>query len=343
MAAGDVAGLTALPPVAAPFPISAPHRVAPNLRPLDGAPAVVLDAAYPAALDRAVQRLATEPARVRVRDPVAADDAGLAAALKAWFDLLAAQVPAAVTRDRDAVSLPLLGLVLAAAGPESRAEAVGEPHPALGRSGRSARDLLLRRRGLDLLADAARLAVSDDLVVLRRDGPGRMRVELFLVAFPSSWAPIERAGQDHAALHAPVGDNRRLLAAGSALTEALLTKGPFVQHAWGVAPDGRLDDDPGARPRPLPDDPAPEDCHLRVERQTSQPLPTLGRALFTIRLFLTPLRRVAADPGRAAVLAEALATMGPASLAYKRLERLRDPLVTWLREAARRSPSTPGP
>ncbi len=179
-----------------------------------------------------------------------------------------------------------------------------------------------------LLAERFGLACADDLVVLRRAGAGRLTAELLAVAFPSGWPPRERAGADLAALHAPVADGDRLRAASPALSEALLVKGPYAQHVWGLDPDGRLDRDPSAPDAAPHGCPHPARWWLRVERQTSLPLPHLGRALFLIRPHLVPLVDLAPEQRR--VLAAAVASMSPDALAYKGLTQVRDDLLAWL-------------
>ena len=179
------------------------------------------------------------------------------------------------------------------------------------------------------LARAWLLACSDDLVVLRRRGPGRLTAELLAVAFPSGWAPRLRAGADLATLHAPVADGDRLQAAAPALSEALLTKGPLTQHVWGLDPDGRLDRDPSAPDAAVRDCPPPASWWLRVERQSSLPLPALGRALFLIRPHLVPLASL--DPAQRLRLHDAVASMSPQVLAYKGITEVRDDLLGWLR------------
>lgn len=178
------------------------------------------------------------------------------------------------------------------------------------------------------LARAFLLACADDLVVLRRRGPGRLTAELLAVAFPSGWAPRLRSGADLDALHAPVADGARLRAAGGALAEALLTKGPYAQHVWGLDPDGRLDHDPSAPDARPPACPPAAQWWLRVERQTSLPLPALGRALFLIRPHLVPL--TALSPGQRRTLHDAVASMSPAALDYKGLTEVREDLLGWL-------------
>ncbi len=177
------------------------------------------------------------------------------------------------------------------------------------------------------LAEAWLLACSDDLVVLRRTGSGAVVAELLAVAFPSGWSPRERRGASLAELHAPVADGARLRRATGALSEALLTKGPYVQYVWGLDPSGRLDRDPSAPDAEPPSCPPPERWWLRVERQTTVPLG--DRALFTIRPYLQPL--TALPPEQRGVLADALASMSEEAVAYKGLTGVRDALVQFCR------------
>ena len=302
----------ALPAVQRPFPVTAPYRVVPAPRPVAGAPTVELDDAWPAALARRLERLCTDSAGVVVTDVAAGP--GLDTALRAAWDLLPG----------DQGALPLLGVAVDVEQARAR--------PSGGTCCPAATALLLGSSGRDLLVTGWLLACSDDLVVLRRDETGVLRTELLAVAFPSGWPPRQRAGASLLELHAPVADGERLQRAAPALSDALLTKGPLRQHVWGLDPDGRLDRDPSAPDAPTGDGPAdPALWWLRVERQTSVPLPALGRALFTIRPHLVPLPDLTA-PQRA-VLADAVASMSPAARAYKGITALADTLLPWLRAA----------
>lgn len=98
---------------------------------------------------------------------------------------------------------------------------------------------------------------------------------------------------------------------------------------WGLDPDGRLDRDPSAPDAAAHGCPPPQDWWLRVERQTSLPLPHLDRALFLIRPHLVPLPSLGA--GQRAVLHDAVASMSDEALAYKGLTEVRDDLLAWLR------------
>ncbi len=315
-AAPDPAAGAPLAPVQVPFPVTAPHQVRPTPTPLTGSPTVELDDAWPAAVARRKQRLRTDLEGVLVGGPVGgSDDPGLAAALRAAWSLLPLPGTGRV------VTVPHLHLRvdLAAASVE---------HLPDGDDGLVA--LLAPLVGVRLLAAAWLLACSDDLVVLHRTGPGGLVAELLAVAFPSGWPPRERRGATLAELHAPVADGERLARASPALSEALLRHGPLRQHVWGFEVGGRLDRDPSAPDADPPEQPAdPQRWWLRVERQTSIPLPHLGRALFCIRPYLVPLTSL--RPDRRRVLADAVASMSPATRAYKGIDRVADGLVDWLR------------
>lgn len=304
---------TPLPPVAPPFPVTAPHRVVPAPRPVAGSPQVELDDAWPTALLRRVERLQGDPDGVLVGlggDPALTADPGLHAAVEAAWQLLPG----------GAGALPRLGVAVSGGVARRTGPSVSE----------AATCLLLERTGVELLVVGWLLACSDDLVVLHRVGQGVLRAELLAVAFPSGWPPRLRWGASLLELHAPIADGERLQRAAPALSEAMLTKGPLRQHVWGLDPDGRLDrdpSDPSATSGPGPADPAA--WWLRVERQTSVPLPRLGRALFTIRPFLVPLPALTRE--QRTTLAAALDSLSVEAAAYKGLAGRVEDLTAWLR------------
>lgn len=301
-----------LPTARPPFPVTAPHRVVPAPRPLGGGPHVTLDDRWPAAVARRLERLATDRTGVVVHDRPVGD--GLAAAVRAAWGLLPWPARGSV------VPLPLLGLEVDLDGASAqRAGPSAAP---------AATEHLLELTGLDLLVEGWLLACSDDLVVLHRSGPGLLTAELLAVAFPSGWPVRERGGATLAELHAPVADGERLQAASPALSEALLTKGPFVQHVWGLDPSGRLDRDPTATDAEPASCPPPDRWWLRVERQTTLPLPALDRALFVISPYLVPLPSLA--PEQRGTLRDAIASMSPEALRYKGIWVVRDDLLDWL-------------
>lgn len=182
-------------------------------------------------------------------------------------------------------------------------------------------------------AQPLELAYEQDLAIL--DG-ATGTLPWLCVCVPSHWAPEEKVGLDFAALHAPVADNRMLVAASAPLVKLATSGECWERFVWTFSPSGRYDQHPQRHARePWPDtqdvDAFGARCWLRTERQTFFPV---GRgtqqAVFTIRVMLAPLADVARVPGAAARLHDSLATMSEAVLAYKGLAPARERLLRWL-------------
>lgn len=165
-------------------------------------------------------------------------------------------------------------------------------------------------------------SMQEDFVILKQDGDS-LRTEYLSVCFPSRWDPREKLGLDFAAIHAPVADNQMLVAAGPNLMTMAFMKQPMLRHVWLIVPAASLDQHPEknqawwsealADPSPL----LPR-LFFRIERQTTWPLPHFQRAVFFIRLMMSPLVDVVNTvPGRAAQLAASLRSMTPAIVAYR--------------------------
>jgi hypothetical protein len=136
------------------------------------------------------------------------------------------------------------------------------------------------------------------------------------------------------AVHEPVADFERIARAGDKLVEAMITKGPFIRFAWGIATDTRLNHHPDAPAGRTLERHDPEtlgsNVFMRIERQTLKGFPELNAALFTIRTTFRPVAEVARDPIQRDMLREAIATMSPEALLYKGLTELQAPLVRYL-------------
>ena len=180
------------------------------------------------------------------------------------------------------------------------------------------------------------LSLQEDFVILKHH-EDTLRTEYLSVCFPSRWDPREKLGLDFAAIHAPVADNQTLIAAGPNIMTMAFMKQPMLRHVWLIVPAASLDQHPKknqawwsetlADPSPL----LPR-LFFRIERQTTWPLPHLQRAVFFIRLMMSPLvdvlrilspvrpeRSEGSDnrTSRAAELAASLRSMTPAIVAYR--------------------------
>lgn len=183
-------------------------------------------------------------------------------------------------------------------------------------------------------ADALAQGLQEDFVILHDDREG-MRTRFLSVCFPSNWAPAEKIHLDFAAIHAPVADNALLQAGGQAIIDMAFRQASMLRHVWLLTPNGDLAQHPETRRTRWEDAVAQADASgasgrlidqvfFRVERQTTLPLPALRRGVFFIRVMVCPLTEaLGVEPGRATQLAEALASMSEAVVAYRGMVAVR--------------------
>lgn len=293
------------------------------------------DDAWPTLLTERLDALDRHPDDVRavasdLRAPSAVA-AGMAIARRA-----AIEQPERVTVDDEAVELRRLGLrvlrdgtVATTARVQDGADGSGRDGPVGAEVGARVMDVLGTRPPHLVLLEALALALQEDLVLMvpshATDAAGR--VAWLHVAFPSGWDPGAMAGASFQRLHAPVPEADALQGAASALVRAMLLKGPYVRYVWGLAPDGSRSRHPRRAARMRSDHPLGA-AWLRVERQTTLPLPAAGAALFAIGVHVVPLSAALTDPVRREAFADAVASLSPAAKRYKG--------VPWDAEAVRR-------
>ena len=193
------------------------------------------------------------------------------------------------------------------------------------------------------------LAIQEDFVILKQEND-TLRTEYLSVCFPSRWDPREKLGLDFAAIHAPVADNQILLAAGPNIMTMAFMQQPMLRYVWLIVPSASLDQHPEKNQAWWSEallDPSPllPRLFFRIERQTTRPLPQLQRAVFFIRLMMSPLTeilRISAPVRpersegsdelvtRAAELAASLRSMTPAIVAYRGMTHALPRLLTEL-------------
>lgn len=201
-----------------------------------------------------------------------------------------------------------------------------------------------QQTGLALPPDTTALCegLQEDFVVLHEEADG-WRARLLAVSFPSNWDPAGKHGLDFAAIHAPVADNALLQSGARAIMDLAFRQAPMLRHVWLLSPDGALAQHPETRRTRWDEALAAAGPHgrlvdrlfFRVERQTTLPLPALRAGVFFIRVVVAPLAEVlAVQPGRAAALHAALASMSDAVLAYRGMTDVRPRLLAELQAAA---------
>ncbi len=265
------------------------------------------------------------------------DPAGLAEALWRVYGLLAIDEPTLAQVHENGVDLPRLGLRLRADSAATRIEPVIEREDVTPLGERVA-SWLETRSGVIRLADALALSCQEDIVIMRGNADGHDVAELIQVCFPSGWDPVEKIATGFFAIHEPIADNSRLLGSSSNVMKALLTKGPYIRFSWGVTLSNLRDAHPEVvRPNLTPaewEDPelVASRTFLRMERQTTYPMPDLGRGLFSIRIYVDPLvERLDQRPDLRPRLAHIIESTAPEVKAYKGVTKLATPLLSWLK------------
>ncbi len=200
-------------------------------------------------------------------------------------------------------------------------------HPEIGACLRA---LPPRWRAAGLLA----LAFAEDFAIVDGD---RATLPWLAVALPSHWSPQAKVGRHFAEVHAPVADNRVLLAAGDHLMRMVTGPERWERFVWTLTADPRLNQHPAqADPAGWPGEAAADAEQLaatawfRTERQTFIPLPEMRQAVFTILVQTQPLAQVVTDAVRARGLHDALSTMSAAVRAYRGLTTAQPRLLQWL-------------
>jgi len=183
-----------------------------------------------------------------------------------------------------------------------------------------------------MLEDAIRLSIQEDLAIIHRPPNSAItadRAEALLVCLPSSWNPADKIGQDFSAIHRPIAHRERLEKSHANLNKVLFAK-PFKRWVWALVSDGILCHNPAVHTRPKLASVPFEQLYFRSERQTFIPMADIGRYVFTIRVYSTPLAEIL-DTERRQILAEALLSIDDEQQAYKSLTGLVDGFVRRLR------------
>lgn len=200
------------------------------------------------------------------------------------------------------------------------------------------------------LMTAARL-VPEDLVLMRKCDDG-WRLVAASLCFPSSWSLAEKFDRPMQVIHTTVpafGPGTRMAEIIARIFDSLKTGLPAERMNWSLQENAEL-----FHPRSKADRDMnaaggflagldPEDIHIRVERQTLTRMPVSGDILFTIRIYLDPMAKLAegdAGPELARGLEKQLAALNADQLAYKGLTEGRDRLSAWLLRLADRAPET---
>jgi hypothetical protein len=173
-------------------------------------------------------------------------------------------------------------------------------------------------------------SLEPDVLLLSPDEAGAFRLRGGALCFPTGWALEEKLGHTLDFIHGVVPGLNAALASPIQQFLARLKPGiAFLRDNWGIAASEELNLHP-ARALPGPALPtSPEGLWLRIEHQTLVGLAESKGVVFGIRIALHRLDTVLADPEAAVGLRRALTTMAPEMVAYKRLDCVRNAILSW--------------
>lgn len=183
--------------------------------------------------------------------------------------------------------------------------------------------------------DALACQIQEDLAVVEvRDG-GKNQLTGLHLCFPNHWAAEQKIGLDFAAIHEPVPGTEKINRNAPALLETITRQRPFVRFAWGLATDKRLNH----HPEPPPDiepaawrgrrfDPSNPNLYVRIERQTTIPIPELSTFVFIIRTYFEDVSALSFK--KRLQLAAAIKSMDPETRIYKGIAGQEVSIIDWL-------------
>lgn len=188
--------------------------------------------------------------------------------------------------------------------------------------------------------DLAGRLVQEDLCLMQVEpDSGHYRLVGASVCFPTRWRLADKIGDAVGPIHAPVpGYEAQLRSTMDRFFTRLKTERPVWRMNWSIVDDAALFLPRGhgrqAHDHTITPDNAGDKLWVRMERQTLRRLPRSQDVLFTIRIYVHPLRALAARPEGAAALAAAIRALPSELQTYKSVRPFREALLAWLDRCA---------
>ncbi|HJN92701.1 MAG TPA: DUF3445 domain-containing protein, partial [Dehalococcoidia bacterium] len=184
--------------------------------------------------------------------------------------------------------------------------------------------------------DLAGRMVQEDLCLMREDpGSGEYRLVGASLCFPTGWTLADKMGGSVSAIHAPIPNyGTQLESTMDRFFNRIKVERPVWRLNWNLMSHPALFQPRGhIRGETLGEVTAAnagDRLWLRVERQTLRRLPRSGDVLFTIRIYVRPLRDLCDHPEEAVRLAATLAALPDDVRRYKGLPSVLDGALGWL-------------
>jgi hypothetical protein len=186
----------------------------------------------------------------------------------------------------------------------------------------------------DPLVVAAQL-VQEDLCIVQPGADGSVLLTAGVVCFPSRWRLVEKIGRPLPAVHEHVPFYAEKLARPVDRFMAMVRPGKLAMRLnWSILDNPALFQLAGkfrtGNNPAITAGNAGDTLFVRVERQTLSRLPASAAVLFTIRVHVYPLARIAQRADIAARLAEAVRALPAETSHYKSLPTFQSALLAWL-------------
>lgn len=188
--------------------------------------------------------------------------------------------------------------------------------------------------------DLAGRLIQEDLCLLQENAQtGLYHLVGASLCFPTRWRLADKLGKPLHLVHGPVpGYEEELASTMDRFFARLKVDKPVWRVNWGLIDDPTLFQPTGHGRKGLNAgitiENAGDTLWLRMERQTLRRLPRTHDILFTIRVYVRPLRELATQPERAVELASTIRTMPEPMRIYKSLPPFLDAVLGWLDHAA---------
>lgn len=186
--------------------------------------------------------------------------------------------------------------------------------------------------------DGLAMQVQEDFALVEITDRVNDRITALHLCFPNHWAAEDKIGQSFMSTHSPVPGMTKINQRAEQLLNSLLSRGPFVRFAWGLATDKQLNHHPAAPAYVNNDqwqgrhfDPINPELYLRVERQVIHGFPAIKSLLFTIRTYFYDIADLKQSPEKRQALLSALQSMSGATLRYKGLAKDLPLILDWLK------------
>lgn len=166
--------------------------------------------------------------------------------------------------------------------------------------------------------------LQEDFVIWAPNRNGDLSAQILSVNLPSGWNPKTKVNKTFLEIHEPVPDFDTVNRAARHIAEMITQKGPFVRYVWTIANSDQLNRHPD-----LTKDWSDEtinDMWFRYERQIT--LPMGDAALFLIRVYQIPLKKLFRSRKKKAQVIESIQSMTQAVLDYKNLNYVRSVLTS---------------